>query len=50
MVGFMQPLVEKKPLEDIPQELPILPLRNTVAFPFMILPLSVALAAEKEQK
>ncbi|MGD8445335.1 MAG: LON peptidase substrate-binding domain-containing protein, partial [Desulfobacterales bacterium] len=41
MVGFMQPLEEKKPLEDIPQDLPILPLRNTVAFPFMILPLSV---------
>ena len=41
MVGFMQPLEEKKPLEEIPQDLPILPLRNTVAFPFMILPLSV---------
>jgi ATP-dependent Lon protease len=41
MVGFMQPQEEKKPLEDIPQDLPILPLRNTVAFPFMILPLSV---------
>jgi ATP-dependent Lon protease len=41
MVGFMQPTEEKKPLEDIPQDLPILPLRNTVAFPFMILPLSV---------
>jgi hypothetical protein len=44
MVGFMQPR------EDIPQDLPILPLGNTIAFPFMILPLSVALAAEKEQK
>ena len=41
MVGFMQPPEEKKPLEDIPQDLSLLPLRNTVAFPFMILPLSV---------
>jgi ATP-dependent Lon protease len=41
MVGFMQPQEEIKPLEDIPRDLPILPLRNTVAFPFMILPLSV---------
>ena len=41
MVGFMQPLGDKKAPEDIPQDLPILPLRNTVAFPFMILPLAV---------
>jgi ATP-dependent Lon protease len=41
MVGFMQPQEEKKSLEDIPRDLPILPLRNTVALPFMILPLSV---------
>ncbi|MBW2431750.1 MAG: endopeptidase La [Deltaproteobacteria bacterium] len=37
----MQPQEEKKSLEDIPRDLPILPLRNTVALPFMILPLSV---------
>ncbi|MGD8298485.1 MAG: endopeptidase La [Desulfobacterales bacterium] len=41
MVGFLQPLGDKKAPEDIPQDLPILPLRNTVAFPFMILPLAV---------
>lgn len=41
MVGFMQPTEYKNPLKDIPQDLAILPLRNTVAFPFMILPLSV---------
>lgn len=41
MVGFMQPQAEKNSLEDIPRDLPILPLQNTVAFPFMILPLSL---------
>ncbi|MFZ1956329.1 MAG: LON peptidase substrate-binding domain-containing protein, partial [Desulfobacterales bacterium] len=28
---------------DIPSELPILPLRNTVAFPFSMMPLSVGI-------
>jgi ATP-dependent Lon protease len=32
-----------KILEDIPQELPILPLRNTVAFPRLLLPLAVGI-------
>jgi ATP-dependent Lon protease len=41
MVGFMQPHEDKKPLDNIPRDLPILPLRSTVAFPFMILPLIV---------
>jgi len=27
---------------NLPEELPILPLRNTVAFPFTIIPLSIA--------
>lgn len=36
MVGFMQPHDDGKSSEDIPQDLPILPLRNTVAFPFLI--------------
>jgi ATP-dependent Lon protease len=48
MVGFMQPHEEKKPLEDIPRDLPILPLRNTVAFPFMILPLAVGVPRSKK--
>jgi len=30
-------------IETIPQELPILPLRNTVAFPFSILPLAIGI-------
>ena len=41
MVGFMQPHDNGNRLEDIPQDLPILPLRNTVAFPFLILPLAI---------
>jgi ATP-dependent Lon protease len=43
MVSFMQPLENSKRLSDIPKELPILPLRNTVAFPFMMMPLSVGI-------
>jgi len=34
----------KKGAPDIPTELPILPLRNTVAFPHSVLPLSVGIA------
>lgn len=30
-------------LQDIPAELPILPLRNTVAFPFIVMPLAVGI-------
>ena len=41
MIGSMQPLEDKESLQDIPQKLANLPLRDTVAFPFMILPLSV---------
>ena len=41
MPGFMQPQEGKSLLKDIPPDVSILPLRNTVAFPFMILPLSV---------
>jgi len=32
-----------QPKNDIPSELPILPLRNTVAFPFSMMPLSVGI-------
>lgn len=48
MIAFIHSQNEKKPLEDIPQDLPILPLRNTVAFPFMILPLSVGVPRSKK--
>jgi ATP-dependent Lon protease len=41
MVSFMMPPDGTKRLSQIPKDLPILPLRNTVAFPFMMLPLSV---------
>jgi ATP-dependent Lon protease len=35
----------KRPFtHDIPEELPILPLRNTVAFPFTIIPLSIGIS------
>ena len=35
----------QRPLEhDIPAELPILPLRNTVAFPFTVIPLSIGIS------
>ena len=43
MVGFMQPHDDGKRSEDFPQNLPILPLRNTVAFPFLILPMAIGL-------
>ncbi len=35
-------------LERIPEELPILPLRNTVAFPFAVMPLSVGVPRSVE--
>ncbi|UCE51490.1 MAG: endopeptidase La [Desulfobacterales bacterium] len=41
MVSFMQPQENTRRLSEIPEDLPILSLRNTVAFPFMMLPLSV---------
>lgn len=40
---FMQPEESIRPSE-IPSELPILPLRNTVAYPFTVLPLAVGIA------
>ena len=43
MLHFMKPEDITSRLEDIPEELPILPLRNTVAYPFMIIPLVVGI-------
>jgi ATP-dependent Lon protease len=41
MAKFIKPEEYDEQAENIPSELPILPLRNTVAFPFSVLPLSV---------
>jgi ATP-dependent Lon protease len=44
MVAMSLPSAENpKIMEDIPKELPILPLRNTVAFPRLLLPLAVGI-------
>ena len=48
MVGFIQPRDGNRLIEEIPQDLPILPLRNTVAFPFMILPLAVGVLRSRK--
>jgi len=40
---FSDPASTAKLMRDLPDELPILPLRNTVAFPFTVLPLSVSI-------
>jgi len=39
--AFEDLISEPGSLEDLPEELPILPLRGTVAFPFVIIPLSI---------
>ena len=41
MATFLQPDDSEEIIKTIPNELPILPLRNTVAYPFAILPLMV---------
>ena len=44
MVGhFMQPEEESTHKVEIPDQLPILPLRNTVAYPFSVMPLAVGI-------
>ena len=46
MLGLMRAGDQDAPeklIEDLPEELPILPLRNTVAFPFALLPLAVGI-------
>lgn len=41
---FMQPDPNASPVAQMPHELPILPLRNTLAYPFSVLPLAVGIA------
>jgi ATP-dependent Lon protease len=43
MTTFIKPLEYDEELKNIPSEFLILPLRNTVAFPFSVLPLSVGI-------
>lgn len=40
---FMQPEEESSQIAELPQELPILPLRNTLAYPFSVMPLAVGI-------
>ena len=43
MAHFMQPDEQTNRLTNIPSTLPILPLRNTIAYPFSVMPLSIGL-------
>jgi ATP-dependent Lon protease len=43
MLKFLQPEKDDVLLKEIPKELPILPLRNIVAYPYTILPLAVGI-------
>ena len=43
MANFMQPDENNERISSIPRDLPILPLRNTVAYPFSVLPLVVGI-------
>ena len=43
MVNFLHSDDNPMRLEAIPSQLPILPLRNTVAYPFCVMPLSVGI-------
>ncbi len=43
MANFMQPEDNRAIVDAIPEEIPILPLRNTVAYPFAVLPLAVGI-------
>jgi ATP-dependent Lon protease len=40
---FMQPDIEASRLKKIPSDLPILPLPNTLAYPFSVLPIAVGI-------
>ena len=44
MIRFMQPDKDPERLAQVPEEVAILPLRNTVAYPFSVLPLTVGIA------
>lgn len=43
MIDIIQTKDSSELLENMPEELPILPLRNTVAFPFSIMPLTIGI-------
>ena len=43
MIDIFQEKGHAQLIEDIPEEIPILPLRNIVAFPYSILPLSIGI-------
>ncbi len=43
MASFMQPEESEDRANSLPRDLPILPLRNTVAYPFSVLPLVVGI-------
>ena len=43
MIDMIQTKHSSELLENMPEELPILPLRNTVAFPFSIMPLTIGI-------
>src|SRR5919202_1495123 len=43
MASFMQPDEQTTRLTTIPSDLPILPLRNTLAYPFSVMPLAIGI-------
>jgi ATP-dependent Lon protease len=43
MANFMQPDEQTTRLTTIPEDLPILPLRNTLAYPFSVMPLAIGI-------
>ena len=43
MANFMQPDAQTTRLTTIPSELPILPLRSTMAYPFSVMPLAIGI-------
>ncbi len=43
MANFMQPDEQTTRLATIPSDLPILPLRNTLAYPFSVMPLAIGI-------
>src|SRR5262249_59334450 len=43
MAIFMQPDEQTTRLTTIPSDLPILPLRNTLAYPFSVMPLAIGI-------